>query len=116
MPELPAAGLRAKEALNECSAFAAGPDKNSEFECCRPIEGFHENNAAGMLHGRRRNQMPRDEDSYFGDLIYEVWRRGGNPDNVDRDQAREFEYLGYEPDEAAAIVDRRRPQEKERED
>lgn len=48
--------------------------------------------------------MGRDKDAYFGDLIYEVWRQGGNPDAVDRDQARDFEQLGYYPEDAAAAL------------
>lgn len=26
---------------------------------------------------------------YFGDTVYEVWRSGGNPDHVDREECRE---------------------------
>jgi hypothetical protein len=39
-----------------------------------------------------------DDDDFFGDTIYEVWRRGGNPDNVDRDRVNQYfdMDLGYE--------------------
>lgn len=34
----------------------------------------------------RREERRREEDSYRGDVIYEVWRNGGNPDRVDYDR------------------------------
>lgn len=44
---------------------------------------------------------------YFGDTVYEVWRSGGNPDHVDREECREDERYGSYPEETAErIVDR----------
>lgn len=45
--------------------------------------------------------MTRD-DRYFGDVVYEVWRRGGDSDAVDRDRLADYEYDGYSADEAAS--------------
>ncbi|MFA5898024.1 MAG: hypothetical protein WC829_02805 [Hyphomicrobium sp.] len=59
--------------------------------------------------------MPRD-DRYFGDTCYEVWRRGGNPDNVDRDQCQDYEDDGLSSDAAAGrFMPRRREPEPEQE-
>ena len=33
-------------------------------------------------------------DSYFGDSIYDVWRRGGNPDRIDADRADDAQARG----------------------
>lgn len=45
--------------------------------------------------------MSRNRDDYFGDVVYEVWRSGGNPDAVDRDCTDECFYDRREPDECA---------------
>ena len=44
--------------------------------------------------------MKRDP-NYFGDVVYDVWRSGGNSDLVDRDRVRDYEYDGYRSDEAS---------------
>lgn len=46
-------------------------------------------------------------DDYYGDVVYAVWQRGGNPDMVDRDRVAERESDGYTEDEAAAAEYRR---------
>lgn len=54
-----------------------------------------------------------DRDRSFGDAVYETWRRGGNPDEVDRDSLAGYEADGYTPYEAVEMeverVTRRRP-------
>lgn len=40
-------------------------------------------------------------DSYFGDVVYDVWRMGGNPDAIDRDDVEDDRADGYYADEAA---------------
>jgi len=40
---------------------------------------------------------------YRGDVIYEVWRRGGNPDLVDYDRVDDYYYENYEPEYTASI-------------
>lgn len=41
--------------------------------------------------------MSRDErDDYRGDVIYDVWRSGGNPDRVDYDRCDDAYYRGIE--------------------
>lgn len=53
-----------------------------------------------------------DDDGYFGDVIYEVWRRGGNPDRVDADRVDDYRYDGVDADSAAsAELRRQRPPE-----
>lgn len=37
----------------------------------------------------------------WGDVIYEVWRDGGNPDAVDYNRVREAEYWGDTAEEIA---------------
>jgi hypothetical protein len=44
---------------------------------------------------------------YYGDMFYEVWRSGGNPDAIDPDRADDYKVAGYEPDEAAECEMRR---------
>jgi len=39
--------------------------------------------------------------SIYGDVIYEVWRNGGDPDQVDYDRVREDQRDGYRYDEIA---------------
>lgn len=46
--------------------------------------------------------------SYATDVEYEVWRRGGNPDAVDRDRLDGYREDGYEPEEAASAILRKR--------
>ena len=52
-------------------------------------------------------------DDYFGDVCYEVWCRGGNPDRVDRDRCRDAEDSGREADEYAASLMRRAAEREE---
>jgi hypothetical protein len=85
-------------------AFAAGAGEIRKSECCRPIQGIHENNAARTLRKTTGAEMAKIDDEYFGDVIYEVWRRGGNPDAVDRYRARDFEQQGCYPEEAAQVL------------
>lgn len=51
--------------------------------------------------------MSRTRDDYYGDVIYEVWRSGGNPDTVDYDDLDDYRYEGLYPDEAALCELRR---------
>lgn len=41
-------------------------------------------------------------DKYFGDVVYEVWRSGGNPDAVSRDRVEADESSGAWAEETAA--------------
>ena len=60
--------------------------------------------------------MPNDDD-YFGDVVYEVWRSGGDPDRVDRDDVEDHRYAGRWPEEAARVELRhQQPSEYEREE
>lgn len=43
--------------------------------------------------------MPRDK--YWGDVIYETWRSGGNPDLVSDDCVEECRAEYFYPDECA---------------
>jgi hypothetical protein len=47
---------------------------------------------------------------YYGDVTYEVWRSGRNPDDVDRDRVRDYEYDGYSAQEAATAIIRHKEQ------
>ena len=47
--------------------------------------------------------MP-DEDGYAGDVQYEVWRAGGNPDAIDPLTIQDFRAAGYTAEEAAGCV------------
>jgi len=43
------------------------------------------------------------DDDYFGDVVYEVWRSGGDVDSIDRDRVEDHQDQGCEYEEAAAI-------------
>jgi hypothetical protein len=43
----------------------------------------------------------KDERKYRGDVEYEVWRSGGNPDNVDYDRVSDYYWDGISPDSAS---------------
>ena len=43
-------------------------------------------------------------DPYFGDVIYDVWRNGGDPDYVDRDDVDDCRYEGLYAEEAAVWI------------
>lgn len=50
--------------------------------------------------------------SYYGDVWFEVWRRGGDPDAVDPDDVREAELYGEQYEDVADYElrrQRRRP-------
>lgn len=48
-------------------------------------------------------------DEYLGDVYYDVWRRGGNPDRVDPDRVRDdFECRLYPEDCGSREVRRQR--------
>ena len=49
----------------------------------------------------------KEHDLYRGDVTYDVWRRGGNPDQVDYDEIRDDFYDGLSPDESATRAIRR---------
>jgi hypothetical protein len=57
----------------------------------------------------------QQEDDYFGDVIYEVWRRGGDPDCVDRDRVRE-RYQDYDEADDVAHCELRRQRPRGEED
>lgn len=48
-----------------------------------------------------------NKDDYRGDVIYEVWRRGGNIDRVDDDRVSDYYYDGYDYEQAAYFEMRR---------
>ena len=56
-----------------------------------------------------------EEEKYQGDVAYEVWRSGGNPDAVDRDRVAGYYWEGWEPEDAARseLRRQRRPLEEE---
>ncbi len=41
---------------------------------------------------------------YHGDVFYEVWRSGGNPDAVDYDRVEDCRWDYQEPEECAAGI------------
>ena len=43
----------------------------------------------------------REREEYRGDVFYEVWRSGGNPDRIDDDRVNDRFYDGYQADECA---------------
>ncbi len=50
----------------------------------------------------------KERSDYYGDVVYEVWRHGGDPDMVDYDRLDDYRYEGLYPDEAASRELRRR--------
>lgn len=46
--------------------------------------------------------MRSEREDYWGDVVYEVWRRGGDPDRVDRDRTDDHFYNGLSSDAAAS--------------
>ena len=50
----------------------------------------------------------RSRDDYHGDVIYDVWHAGGNPDLVDDD--RVDEHYDYDDEVDAAVRDELRSQ------
>jgi hypothetical protein len=57
----------------------------------------------------QEGDVPRNYREYEGDVWYEVWRNGGNPDNVDPDRVRDYYDDGYGA-EAAARQEQNRTQ------
>lgn len=49
-----------------------------------------------------------DERDYCAEVEYEIWRRGGNPDAVDRDRCGYARDCGIEPEDHAARLIRER--------
>jgi hypothetical protein len=47
--------------------------------------------------------MARNRSDEFYDVCYEVWRSGGNPDQIDRDRVDDYLYDGASPEDVAAI-------------
>lgn len=45
--------------------------------------------------------MTKNRSDYHGDVTYEVWRSGGNPDSIDRDRVDEHRAYGDDADIAA---------------
>ena len=43
----------------------------------------------------------RDRREYEGDVFYDVWRSGGNPDRIDYDRVEDSRWEGLYPEEAA---------------
>jgi len=54
-----------------------------------------------------------DESKYFYDVVYEVWRRGGNSDQVDQDRTNNNFYDGVSEDESARREIRRQERQQE---
>lgn len=59
-------------------------------------------------------KMAKDKREYHGDVIYEVWRRGGNPDAVEYDRVEDHYYAGDEAPSAAQNEIRRQREWKRR--
>jgi hypothetical protein len=49
---------------------------------------------------RSREERREDERRYEGDVVYDVWRNGGNPDRVDIERVREHFDRGDQSDYA----------------
>ncbi len=61
-----------------------------------------------------RNEERRQ---YHGDVTYDVWRRGGNPDRVDYDRVDDAYYNGEQSEDAASReIRKQRPHPQEQEE
>jgi hypothetical protein len=61
--------------------------------------------------------MRRSEEDYRGDVVYDVWRSGGNPDYVSYDRVSDHYWNGNSTEYAASCEMRlQRPREPEPED
>ena len=49
----------------------------------------------------RRDERRDEQQRYNGDVWYEVWRGGGNPDSVSYDRLHDYRSDGLSPDDAA---------------
>lgn len=59
---------------------------------------------------RTREEQREDRRQYEGDVVYEVWRNGGNPDAVNMDLLEDRYYEGVPANDAAASeIRRQRP-------
>ena len=58
--------------------------------------------------------MKEDFEKYQGDVFYEVWRSGGNPDAVDYDRVRDCYSDGDEPECCASSELRRQHEAQQR--
>lgn len=61
----------------------------------------------------RREQRREEERKYRGDVWYEVWRAGGNPDAISDDRMQDSRDAGYNSDEAASMELRRQRRRRE---
>lgn len=56
--------------------------------------------------------MSRDRDDYWGDVVYEVWRSGGDVDRIDDDRVEDSRWDGIEYEQAARVeLQHQRPPE-----
>jgi len=51
-----------------------------------------------------QDQRREEERRYEGDVVYEVWRGGGNSDAVDYDRARDAHHDGVRSDDHASAL------------
>lgn len=66
------------------------------------------------MAGSEKHWLKRKgRNDYYGDVAYEVWRRGGNPDAVDYDRLDDYRYAGLYSDEAASRELRRQFRKRE---
>lgn len=52
---------------------------------------------------KRREERREKERRYRGDVLYDVWRAGGNPDAIDYDRVSDSYRRGLDDDEAARV-------------
>lgn len=50
---------------------------------------------------KSNEERRKDEERYQADVVYEVWRSGGNPDVVNRDRVQDRYYDGQDYQSAA---------------
>lgn len=67
---------------------------------------------------RTREEMREESRRFDGDLAYEVWRSGGNPDRINEDRVSMNSDQGFSAEECAGIElrhqrDARRARERE---
>ena len=51
---------------------------------------------------RSREEREEEHRNYRGDVFYDVWRSGGNPDRVDYDRVRDCYYDGVRHEDCAS--------------
>jgi len=70
-----------------------------------------ERGAEEMKTDQERREERRN---YEADVFYEVWRSGGNPDNIDYDRLDDYRWDGVDPEKAASLeLQRQRPKPEE---